>query len=74
MPLGALPVQTLLAQAKLGAKERVDATLPQQALDQFRNAWWVVTAAGLIGAIVALGMTPRTRTRRISALVAGEAA
>src|SRR5439155_16971500 len=38
---------------------------PTQALDQFRNAWWVVTAAGLIGAIVALRMTPRTRTRRI---------
>ncbi|MCU1655441.1 MAG: putative transporter, major facilitator superfamily [Pseudonocardiales bacterium] len=27
----------------------------------FRHAWWVITAASLLGAVTALGMTPRNR-------------
>jgi MFS family permease len=47
---------------------------PTQALDQFRNVWWAVTAAGLIGAILALGMTPRNRTAALPAEIVAEAA
>src|SRR5262249_30074024 len=39
---------------------------PTEALDQFRNTFWVIAAAGLVGAVLALGMTPRTQTPRTS--------
>jgi hypothetical protein len=47
---------------------------PTQALDQFRNTFWVIAAAGLVGAILALGMTPRTQTPRTPAETAAEMA
>lgn len=33
---------------------------PEAVLDAFRDAWWAVAAVALAGAVVALGMTPRT--------------
>src|SRR3989440_2136128 len=47
---------------------------PIQALDQFRNTFWVIASAGLVGAILALGMTPRTRNAHTSAEIATETA
>ena len=47
---------------------------PTQALDQFRNTFWAIAAAGLLGAILALGMTPRTRTPRTATEIATETA
>jgi hypothetical protein len=47
---------------------------PIQALDQFRNTFWVIASAGVIGAILALGMTPRARVSRTSLELAPETA
>jgi hypothetical protein len=47
---------------------------PTQALDQFRNTFWAIAAAGLIGAILALGMTPRARAGRAGFRLVEEAA
>jgi EmrB/QacA subfamily drug resistance transporter len=43
-----------------------------QALDQFRTTFWVIAAAGLVGAVLALGMTPRTPVPLIAVDAASE--
>jgi len=35
-----------------------------QALDNFRSTFWAIAAAGLVGAVLAFGMTPRTQSSR----------
>lgn len=40
---------------------------PTQALDQFRTTFWVIAAAGIVGAILAPGMTARPHTQHVVA-------